>query len=226
MDADGSNKHQITSLGRDLKPAWSPDGQQLLFIRQQSNLHGDLYRMPVDGGKATRLTRDGRTTGGDDNPTWSPDGQQVLFLQYRKRLSSVGWQLAVIKTLNVATLVETRVPAGIPKTETDVISSPDFMPDGEHIVFIAGCPTKDYCYPANVNVMTAGLVHRKRTEITSQSGVDGEWDSYTGVVATPSGHTILTTCENFDPRIGDYTFCGIRPGGVRDATNPDQQPLP
>jgi imidazolonepropionase-like amidohydrolase/Tol biopolymer transport system component len=48
-----------------------PDGDRIIF-----DLLGDLYVVPIDGGKATRLT-DGAAY--DMQPHFSPDGTQVLF---------------------------------------------------------------------------------------------------------------------------------------------------
>jgi Tol biopolymer transport system component len=49
----------------------SPDGQHIVF-----DLMGDIYRIPMDGGKAEQLT-DGMAF--DTHPRYSPDGENVLF---------------------------------------------------------------------------------------------------------------------------------------------------
>jgi imidazolonepropionase-like amidohydrolase/Tol biopolymer transport system component len=49
----------------------SPDGRTLVF-----DILGDLYLLPIDGGKATRLTSGTRW---DAVPRFSPDGSQILF---------------------------------------------------------------------------------------------------------------------------------------------------
>lgn len=53
----------------------APDGKRLVF-----DLLGDLYALPIKGGKAVPLTR------GDDwdvRPVWSPDGRHVAFISDR-----------------------------------------------------------------------------------------------------------------------------------------------
>jgi Tol biopolymer transport system component len=50
----------------------SPDGQTLMF-----DLLGDLYTLPVTGGKATRVTSGMRF---DSQPAWSPDGKRIAYL--------------------------------------------------------------------------------------------------------------------------------------------------
>jgi imidazolonepropionase-like amidohydrolase/Tol biopolymer transport system component len=53
----------------------SPDGKQLIF-----DLLGDIYTVPVEGGKATILTKGDAW---DVRPVWSPDGKQVAFISDR-----------------------------------------------------------------------------------------------------------------------------------------------
>ncbi|MAP04503.1 MAG: hypothetical protein CME48_05930, partial [Halieaceae bacterium] len=50
----------------------APEGDSLVF-----DLLGDLYSLPIDGGKATRITAG---LGYDSQPVISPDGQQIAFI--------------------------------------------------------------------------------------------------------------------------------------------------
>ena len=52
-----------------------PEGGSLIF-----DLLGDLYRLPIDGGEAIRLTSG---LGYDSQPVISPDGEQVAFISDR-----------------------------------------------------------------------------------------------------------------------------------------------
>lgn len=56
-------------------PALSPDGRTLLF-----SWAGDIWRVPVEGGDATRLTVH---PADDSYPVWSPDGQRIAFCSNR-----------------------------------------------------------------------------------------------------------------------------------------------
>ena len=53
----------------------SPDGQHIAF-----DLLGDLYEMPITGGKATRITEG---LAFDSHPKYAPDGNAILFLSDR-----------------------------------------------------------------------------------------------------------------------------------------------
>ena len=67
MDADGSNvRPLVTGPSRDHKPAWSPDGSQLMIIsnrdaKDQAATSFDLYLVNDDGtvAQAPRLLREG-----------------------------------------------------------------------------------------------------------------------------------------------------------------------
>lgn len=63
--------------GHETMPAWSPDGNQLAFIRQNSGTPAtDLWVAHLDGSGLTRLL------GGDglssEMPAWSPDGKTLV----------------------------------------------------------------------------------------------------------------------------------------------------
>src|SRR6202022_2590371 len=53
----------------------SPDGKTIVF-----DLLGDLYSLPIAGGKATRLTRG---MAYDVQPRFSPDGKKIVFVSDR-----------------------------------------------------------------------------------------------------------------------------------------------
>src|SRR5690349_2776709 len=64
----------------------SPDGKTLLF-----DLLGDLYTMPIEGGRGTPLLS-GRPW--DRCPRYSPDGKRVAFISDRGNVDNV-WVLDI-----------------------------------------------------------------------------------------------------------------------------------
>jgi Tol biopolymer transport system component len=93
----------------------SPDGRTIVF-----DLLGDLYTLPIEGGKATRIT-EGMAY--DAQPRFSPDGQTIVFVSDRSGGDNV-W------TMRLDFTDTTQVTQG----NTSLYVSPEWMPDGQHIV--------------------------------------------------------------------------------------------
>ena len=73
---DGSHRVQVShGPGKDLDPAYSPDGSQIAFDSTRTG-GGDIYVMNADGSGVVRLTTDPAE---DSQPAWSPDGNRIAF---------------------------------------------------------------------------------------------------------------------------------------------------
>jgi Tol biopolymer transport system component len=87
MDIDGSNQLKLTSLGDGAcQPAWSPDGQNILFIspcRKKSDLYPNaaIYVMNADGSNVQPLIT---KIGGVFDPEWSEAGILFTYLENTK----------------------------------------------------------------------------------------------------------------------------------------------
>ena len=93
----------------------SPDGRTIVV-----DLVGDIYTLPIGGGKATRIT-DGIAM--DAQPRWSPDGRQIVFVSDRDGSDDV-WVIDA----------DGRRPRQITKTDRTQFLSPEWTPDGKYIV--------------------------------------------------------------------------------------------
>lgn len=79
MPLEGGLPRQVTfHSGVELLCDWSPDGKRLLFAsnREPSLWQMDLWEIPVEGGTARRLTRDGAREG-----SYAADGKQVVYVR-------------------------------------------------------------------------------------------------------------------------------------------------
>jgi TolB protein len=78
MNADGSNKRQITSGSGDKTDAsFSPDGKWIVYSADNPEIeYANLFILPVSGGDPTQVTH---FSGYDGAPSWSPDGRQIIF---------------------------------------------------------------------------------------------------------------------------------------------------
>jgi TolB protein len=68
INPDGTGQQQLTTVGQNEDPAWSPDGRHLAFDSSRMG-HRDIFVMHADGSEQTRLTHNGRDS---YLPDWSP----------------------------------------------------------------------------------------------------------------------------------------------------------
>ena len=73
--------------GRQIDPAFSPDGKQVAFAWDTGKGGGlDIYVKLVDAGRPLRLTNNPAT---DAFPAWSPDGRYIAFCRYEREQGEV-----------------------------------------------------------------------------------------------------------------------------------------
>jgi hypothetical protein len=83
MRTDGTHKKRLSrSPSGEGDASWSPDGRQILFVREFGVSHsnwsgGHIYVINVDGSGLRELTRTRRY---DSEPVWSPDGKKIAFV--------------------------------------------------------------------------------------------------------------------------------------------------
>jgi Tol biopolymer transport system component len=84
MDADGSNKRQITNnRAANFAPFFHPNGRQIIFSSNVTNPRGrnfDLYLINIDGTGLERVTTHEEF---DGFPMFSADGKTLVFASNR-----------------------------------------------------------------------------------------------------------------------------------------------
>ena len=118
MDADGSNRKQVTFNQRDnVEPAVSRDGRYIVYASFEGR-HPHLWRINADGTNAKQLT-DG---GDEDLPRFTPDGKWVVY-------HSIAPQYSIRKV---------SIDGGEPVTlVSDTSTQPDVSPDGKLVACFA-----------------------------------------------------------------------------------------
>jgi Tol biopolymer transport system component/imidazolonepropionase-like amidohydrolase len=103
-----------TSEGTWMNVDVSPDGRTIVF-----DLLGDIYTMPIGGGRATRITMGAAF---DMQPRFSPDGSKIAFISDRSGLNNV-WVMPPDGT----------DPKQVSKESSRDVNSPAWSPDGQYI---------------------------------------------------------------------------------------------
>jgi Tol biopolymer transport system component len=76
--SDGGSVRRLTrEPSTDGIPSWSADGRWIYFSSTRAGVIPDVWRMSVDGGEATRITRNGGF-----EPKDSPDGHDLFYLSH------------------------------------------------------------------------------------------------------------------------------------------------
>ena len=121
MGPDGEQVEVLTSSSDyEYNPTWSPDGSEVLYVRD--NFGNEVWLMDADGDNQRSIV------GFGEDPSWAPDGDRFAARDH--------WEETLdIYTLNAARDdwddVETIVSSGNP-------TFPAWSPDGRYIAYVAG----------------------------------------------------------------------------------------
>ena len=94
-----SEQRQLTFDGNSLEPAWSPDGHEIVFTKDDGT-YVDVYVMDSEGNILRQLTTDGNSS----DPSWRSDGERIYYVSdgdiYSVRPDGTNKQLMVSDSRN------------------------------------------------------------------------------------------------------------------------------
>ena len=99
----------------------SPDGRSIAF-----DMMGDIYTMPISGGKATQITSG---MAFDTHPRYSPDGNSIAFTSDKSGSENI-WTLDLTD--------EEAEPVQITKDRDKYYQSAEWTPDGNYLIVSKG----------------------------------------------------------------------------------------
>jgi Tol biopolymer transport system component len=132
---DGTGRNELAGLGYTFEVNVSPDGQRLVYSRQEGQSHFQHFELHVADLNASddrQLTDDDT---GDGSPEWSPDGTRIAFVSNRAESAPCLFHDCAGYT-NELYVMEADGNEVIRLTETPhEESSPSWSPDGSRIVY-------------------------------------------------------------------------------------------
>jgi Tol biopolymer transport system component/DNA-binding winged helix-turn-helix (wHTH) protein len=162
-------------------PAWSPDGRQIVFVREREK-GGALYIVPSLGGRERRLTDVSELPDWRDvpppAPSWSPDGQWLAFAE-----KSSDDQPSRIVRLPLETLE--KHPLTVPPDDSVGDRYPALSPDGTQLAFVRS--TRD----GDEDVWVQPVEEQQARQLTF--GAQGTFSSLEWM---PDGHELVFTRGN------------------------------
>jgi dipeptidyl aminopeptidase/acylaminoacyl peptidase len=134
IPAEGGTPTQITSgdYQHSSAPAWTPDGQSLLFSanRDPDAAHdfrnSELYSVSLDDRRVTTLTD---RAGPDASPAISPDGRHVAYVGFDDRIRT--YQVRRLYVMNPDGSGKRVITADLDRS----VASPVWAPDGSGVYF-------------------------------------------------------------------------------------------
>lgn len=108
----------------DTDPAWSPDGNSLVYSSDKGSPHLQLWLRDMKSGQSRKLTN---LTTQPQGAAFSPDGKRVAFFNVDGE-----WRVAELSMIDIATGTVTKIHDSLPQP-----GAPTWSPDGNRVA-IAG----------------------------------------------------------------------------------------
>lgn len=167
---------------RESGPSWSPDGNNIAFISDESG-RPELTIEPQMGGAKTQLTTTGLSI---QDYGWSPDSKKIAF-----RTVHGGFYIVDVASKALTTIH----PAGDPKDEFYGYGQMNWSPDSKYIAFTTALSSG--CSKVQIYDLESKITH----DVTSGKFQD------TSVAFDKNGKYLYFTSKRvFNPSFGEFEF--------------------
>jgi Tol biopolymer transport system component len=233
MAADGSDVHQVTSLGGySYEPAWAPDGSMIVFSSDGGEYPSQqgIYVVRPDGSGLRRivaLPRDVPDAVWLDAPRISPDGRHVAYVFIRGGRDTPHMWAGEVDSLWVADIDGSNAHRVVPWGTH--VGDADWSPDGTRLVFettqqhLGNAPSvmvvdadggNRHTLTDDVGIVGIGGVrgNGRSTAFRVETSYDPVW--------SPDGTTIMFSHGSFTASGGGDGVQVIHPDGSGQPTSP------
>lgn len=215
MNSDGSNQVELSTIGGDSGPLWSPDGSKIAFTNYLPNLpdSNEIYVMNADGSNRVRLTTNVAV---DYVSSWSPDGSKLAFASNRDTPPKGAYRFQLY-TMNADGSNQTRLT-------NDLFDDnyPVFSPDGILIAFQRGQSSP--VNPAdNTEIFVMNTDGSNQTNITNNRADDfgpPAWQPLSSPPQNPPPAILQFAADsyNVNENAGSVAVTVTRSGNTTEAT--------
>lgn len=151
----------------EFEPAFSPDGQSLVFTTWDDEARGALWLLPLPSGKPRRLTTE---QGIYRNPCFSPDGKMIAF-RMQDSDEELGPGLIDRPGIYLMNVQGDRTPRFV----TDEGDNPVFSPDGKRIFVSAGGGLDKSYVSFNLEGEDRKVLFKSKYATQWAPSPDGQW---------------------------------------------------
>jgi TolB protein len=182
INADGGDPTRVVDDAGE--PSFSPSGRRIVYT------DGDSIRTVRPDGTGQRRLLGAHLRGGLGSPQYSPNGRRIVFDGRPRGKPREGIWTMRRDGSRLRQLIAHRPPSLERKTPRE--ETPDYSPDGRHVVFCHGCATGD------------GVIHRMRANGSDRRRVLRADDEAADPAYAPDGEQIALAISTV----------GVAPGGL------------
>lgn len=214
LDLTTNHVLQLTDNAfEDSAPAWAPDGQTIIFQREDEEGNRDIWQINATGGAVRNLTNTPAIR--EQHPRYAPDGTAIVFDSNRLEAAEDGGSDGIQNyEIYWMSLLSDSLARLTTWSRWDMY--PSLSPSGEHLVWRRALRT-DEDDGQNFDIFVKDMRTGMETNVTQHSAFD------TNPHWSPSGDWIVFASN----RNGSFDLYVIRPDGseLRPITNSGSRSL-